>query len=64
VIIGAGGFGREVLDVVEAVGGAAYEFLGFLDDGTPDKRLLVARSARHLGLCPPWSTSKPTTWLQ
>src|SRR5664280_2735031 len=49
VIIGAGGFGREVLDIVEALGRAAYEFLGFLDDGAPDERLLAARSARHLG---------------
>jgi hypothetical protein len=49
VIIGAGGFGREVLDIVEALGGGAYEFLGFLDDGTPDERLLAARSVRHFG---------------
>src|ERR1035437_9820606 len=49
VIIGAGGFGREVLDIVEALGGGAYEFLGFLDDGTPDERLLAARAGRHLG---------------
>jgi sugar O-acyltransferase (sialic acid O-acetyltransferase NeuD family) len=49
VIIGAGGFGREVLDIVEGLGGGAYKFLGFLDDGTPDERLLVARSVRHLG---------------
>ena len=49
VIIGAGGFGREVLDIIESLGGGAYEFLGFLDDGTPDEPLMAARSARHLG---------------
>ena len=38
VIVGAGGHGREVLDVVEAVGG--HEVLGFVDDGTPDEALL------------------------
>jgi sugar O-acyltransferase (sialic acid O-acetyltransferase NeuD family) len=43
VIIGAGGFGREVLDVVEAInleyqatGAPKYEVLGFLDDGDLD----------------------------
>lgn len=40
VIVGAGGFGREVLDVVEAINTAAEEpvwhFLGFLDDGDPN----------------------------
>ena len=40
VIVGAGGFGREVLDVVEAVNAAVakpvWEFLGFIDDGSPD----------------------------
>jgi sugar O-acyltransferase (sialic acid O-acetyltransferase NeuD family) len=49
VIIGAGGFGREVLDVVEALGGDAHRFLGFLDDGVPEQRLLAARSAVLLG---------------
>lgn len=35
VIVGVGGFGREVLDIVEAVDpdGLAYRFLGFHDDG-------------------------------
>lgn len=49
VIIGAGGFGREVLDVVEAQGPDAFRFLGFLDDGAPDPALLSARSAALLG---------------
>jgi sugar O-acyltransferase (sialic acid O-acetyltransferase NeuD family) len=53
VIIGAGGFGREVLDVVDAVNGSGpepdFEFLGFLDDGEPDRDLLDARGVQHLG---------------
>lgn len=51
VIVGAGGFGRECLDIVEALvaGGAAYEFLGFTDDGGGDTALLTRRGARCLG---------------
>jgi sugar O-acyltransferase (sialic acid O-acetyltransferase NeuD family) len=58
VIIGAGGFGREVLDIVDAVNGrdvdshapdGGYEFVGFIDDGQPDLDLLAARGVRHLG---------------
>lgn len=47
VIVGAGGHGREVLDVVEAVGG--HEVLGFLDDGHPDDVPLADRGHRLLG---------------
>ena len=52
VIIGAGGHGREVLDVLEA--GAAdgrylAPFLGFLDDGYPDPDPLRRRNVSHLG---------------
>jgi len=47
VIVGAGGHGREVLDVVEAAGG--YRVLGFVDDGSPDEELLAARGQRLLG---------------
>lgn len=43
MILGAGGFGREVADVVDALndqeatsGMLAYELVGFLDDGEPD----------------------------
>lgn len=57
VIIGAGGFGREVLDVIDAIndraamagGSGGYEFLGFLDDGEPNAALLEARGVSHLG---------------
>lgn len=46
VIVGAGGHGREVLDVVEACGQA---FLGFVDDGSPDLEPLARRSVPLLG---------------
>ncbi|MEL6893538.1 MAG: acetyltransferase [Actinomycetota bacterium] len=51
VIIGAGGFGREVLDVVERINNdaARFEVVGFRDDGAPDLKLLAARGHRHLG---------------
>ena len=57
VIIGAGGFGREVHDVVEAVNAAAasvgraepWAFLGFIDDGQPDDELLSRRGTMRLG---------------
>ena len=42
VIIGAGGLGREVFDLVRDINRSAptYDFLGFLDDGEVDARLL------------------------
>ena len=51
VIIGAGGFGREVLDVVDAINDVEprYEVLGFLDDEPSDPELLESRSQRVLG---------------
>jgi sugar O-acyltransferase (sialic acid O-acetyltransferase NeuD family) len=51
VIVGAGGFGREVLDIIEATNRVAptWDFLGFLDDGEPDEELLARRGAKHLG---------------
>lgn len=47
VIYGAGGFGREVLDVVEAINAqsARFDFLGFLDDGDVEIELLQNRNA-------------------
>src|SRR4051812_45322452 len=47
VIIGAGGHGRELLDVVDALG--SWSFLGFIDDGSPDLDVLARRSAPLLG---------------
>lgn len=56
VIIGAGGFGREVLDVIEAINfdyatadTVPYEVLGFLDDGDPDPATLEPYGIAHLG---------------
>ena len=51
VIIGAGGFGRETHDVLEAVNEvrATFEFLGFLADGGADEDLLARRGVRLLG---------------
>lgn len=51
MIVGAGGFGREVLDVVEAANGVAgsWTFVGFVDDGAIDEELLARRGAPFLG---------------
>lgn len=51
VIIGAGGFGREVLDIIEAIGatGVDLRFVGFLDDGEVHHDRLARRAAKHLG---------------
>jgi sugar O-acyltransferase (sialic acid O-acetyltransferase NeuD family) len=46
VIVGAAGHGREVLDVVEAVG---LDFAGFVDEGQPDLAVLARRGALLLG---------------
>ena len=50
-IIGAGGFARETLDVVEALNAVErqWEFLGFLDDNKSDDPLIARRGARILG---------------
>jgi sugar O-acyltransferase (sialic acid O-acetyltransferase NeuD family) len=51
VIVGAGGFGREVLDVVEAMNavGAGVEFVGYVDDVESSVPLLERRGAAYLG---------------
>lgn len=51
VIAGAGGFGRECLDIVEALNraGASIDFRGFLDDGEVNVELLDRRGASCLG---------------
>lgn len=48
VIVGGGGHGREVLDIVEAAA-IGLTVLGVLDDGHPDLELLAARDLRVLG---------------
>jgi sugar O-acyltransferase (sialic acid O-acetyltransferase NeuD family) len=52
IIVGAGGFGREVLDVIEAINAANDEtvkMLGFVDDGAVNEQLLERRGTRLLG---------------
>lgn len=51
VIVGAGGFGREVLDIIEAINSVekTWDFGGFIDDGAPDATLLQRRDATWLG---------------
>jgi sugar O-acyltransferase (sialic acid O-acetyltransferase NeuD family) len=60
VIIGAGGFGRETLGVVDAINDAAaeptFELLGVLDDSPSELNLarLAALGVRHLGTVADW----------
>lgn len=60
VVVGSGGHGREVLDVVEAcnaVGGSpAYELMGVLDDSPsePNLALLRDRGVKFLGSVDEW----------
>jgi sugar O-acyltransferase (sialic acid O-acetyltransferase NeuD family) len=51
VIVGAGGFGREVFAAVAAINhaGLQFEVLGFIDDGDPDPDLLQRLGARLVG---------------
>jgi sugar O-acyltransferase (sialic acid O-acetyltransferase NeuD family) len=51
VILGAGGHGRELLDVVEALNRPtpSFEFEGFLDDGKGPWPLLERRGVRVIG---------------
>jgi sugar O-acyltransferase (sialic acid O-acetyltransferase NeuD family) len=51
VIIGAGGFGREVLDMVRSIDpdGARWRFVGFVAEDEPDAALLDRIHASFLG---------------
>lgn len=57
VIVGAGGFGREVASHIRDINDYAvengmpkqWEILGFIDDGTPDSELCHRFGAEHLG---------------
>ncbi len=51
VIVGSGGFAREVLDVVEAINAVEerWRFLGFLDDHKSEDALVTSRGAAILG---------------
>jgi sugar O-acyltransferase (sialic acid O-acetyltransferase NeuD family) len=64
VIVGAGGFGREVLDIVNDLNRAAeaddterpFDFLGFIDDGHPDEERLARIGASYLGTSDAFAT--------
>jgi len=51
VIVGAGGFGREVVDLVRdvAAAGTAYDLLGLLGDVSPDADVLARLGVAWLG---------------
>lgn len=55
VVVGAGGFGRETLDVVDAINlqsvGSRWDIVGVVDDGVTERNqlLLDARGVPHLG---------------
>jgi sugar O-acyltransferase (sialic acid O-acetyltransferase NeuD family) len=51
VIVGAGGFGREVVDIVDAINAQApaFELLGFLDDGDVRDDLIARIGVPLLG---------------
>jgi len=51
VIVGAGGFGREVLQTVRAINAndGSINFCGFVDNVEPDKKLLLGIDAKCLG---------------
>ena len=51
VVIGAGGHGRELVDIVRAASAASsdVELLGVADDGLPDFGLLARSGIRYLG---------------
>jgi sugar O-acyltransferase (sialic acid O-acetyltransferase NeuD family) len=59
VIIGAGGFGREVLDVVTAINSVKTEWdvVGFVADDEPESELLARVGTRWLGSIDAFLTS-------
>ena len=63
VVVGAGGFGRETVDVLEAInasgGDNSYEIAGVMDDNPTDANLdrLAARGCRFLGGLTDWFAS-------
>ena len=61
VVVGASGFGRECLDVLDAMvaAGSAVEVAGVVDDGPSELNLerLTARGVGHLGTMDGWLAS-------
>jgi len=51
VVVGAGGFGREVLDIIDAMNhvGAHLELLGSVDDSDARSEHLARRNTKYLG---------------
>lgn len=66
VVIGAGGFGRETLDVVAAINGAravpAFDVVGVVDDAPQRIFLerLAVRDVRYLGTIASWLATGPS----
>ncbi|MCS5480811.1 acetyltransferase [Corynebacterium sp. YIM 101645] len=64
VVVGAAGFGRESLDVLEAMqaGGADLEMMGVIDDNPSEVNLnrLAARGVPYLGTVDNWLSSSPS----
>lgn len=67
MVVGAGGFGREVLDVAEQMAstGHGWDVLGVIDDAISDEnlRLLSDRGYRHLGGSAALETMVPTNYV-
>lgn len=70
VVVGGGGFGREVLDVVDAInrsgGPIAFDLLGVLDDGPSAKALgrLADSGREYLGTLSDWiQGGKPAKYV-
>ena len=64
VVVGAGGFGREVLDIVEAAGTASeVRLVGVIDDhpSAANLDLLERRGVPYLGSVQGWLTSADTS---
>ncbi len=63
VVVGASGFGRESLDVLDAMvdAGAELEILGVVDDRPSEANLerLAARGVKYLGTRPEWLATDP-----
>jgi sugar O-acyltransferase (sialic acid O-acetyltransferase NeuD family) len=69
VVVGASGFGRECLDVLEAMAGAgsSVEVAGVVDDGPTELNLerLAARGVAYLGTIEEWlaTDAEPLTYV-
>lgn len=68
VVVGAGGFGREVLDIVEATGAASeFGLAGVLDDdpSAANLELLIRRGVPYLGSVQVWlqTSAEPSSFV-